>query len=73
MTLTNSQAQTPLQRAHSHNDYEQKRPLFEALARGICSVEADIWLVNGKLLVAHGLPLKITRIFTTKKTKVPEL
>ncbi len=43
----------PLSRAHSHNDYEQKRPLFDALDQGFCSVEADIYLVGGKLLVAH--------------------
>ena len=43
----------PLIHAHAHNDYEHKRPLFEALDRGFCSVEADIYLVDGKLLVAH--------------------
>ena len=50
-----SWAQTPLPRAHSHNDYEQPRPLQDALAQGFGSVEADIWLVNGELLVAHDL------------------
>ena len=43
----------PLIRAHAHNDYEHKRPLFDALDHGFCSVEADIYLVDGKLLVAH--------------------
>jgi hypothetical protein len=43
----------PLTRAHAHNDYEHKHPLFDALANGFCSVEADIHLVDGKLLVAH--------------------
>jgi glycerophosphoryl diester phosphodiesterase len=43
----------PLPRAHSHNDYEHQRPLLDALDQGFNSVEADIWLVNGKLLVAH--------------------
>jgi hypothetical protein len=43
----------PLTRAHAHNDYEHKRPLFEALENGFCSIEADIYLVNGQLLVAH--------------------
>ncbi len=43
----------PLARAHAHNDYEHKRPLFDALDHGFCSVEADIWLINDKLLVAH--------------------
>src|SRR5947208_14209481 len=44
---------TPLIHAHAHNDYEHKRPLLDALDHGFCSVEADIFLVDGKLLVAH--------------------
>ncbi|HET6325009.1 MAG TPA: hypothetical protein VFG04_09940, partial [Planctomycetaceae bacterium] len=44
---------TPLIRAHAHNDYEHKRPLFDALDQGLCSVEADIFLVDGQLLVGH--------------------
>lgn len=43
----------PLARAHAHNDYEHPRPLQDALAHGFCSVEADIHLVDGRLLVAH--------------------
>src|SRR6478735_4050935 len=43
----------PLLHAHAHNDYEHKRPLFDALDHGFCSVEADIYLVDGRLLVAH--------------------
>jgi hypothetical protein len=43
----------PLKNAHAHNDYEHKRPLFEALENGFCSVEADVFLVDGKLLVGH--------------------
>ncbi len=43
----------PLVQAHSHNDYEQKRPLLEALDHGFCSVEADVYLVKGQLWVAH--------------------
>lgn len=43
----------PLLRAHSHNDYEHARPLAEALERGFWSVEADVWLRQGALLVAH--------------------
>jgi hypothetical protein len=46
---------TPLVRAHSHNDYLHERPLADALASGFWSVEADIWLTNGALLVAHDL------------------
>ena len=46
----------PLLNAHAHNDYAHKRPLLDALAAGFCSVEADVFLVDGKLLVAHDLP-----------------
>jgi hypothetical protein len=50
-----TRAATPLPSAHAHNDYEHKRPLFDALGQGFCSVEADIYLVDGRLLVAHDL------------------
>ena len=43
----------PLAAAHAHNDYEHDRPLFDALEHGFTSVEADVWLVDGELLVAH--------------------
>lgn len=46
-------APAPLPRAHAHNDYEHARPLFDALDQGFCSVEADIYLIEGQLLVAH--------------------
>jgi len=46
-------ATIPLIHAHAHNDYEHKRPLLDALDHGFCSVEADIYLLNGQLLVAH--------------------
>jgi hypothetical protein len=46
-------AAEPLFQAHSHNDYLHERPLADALAHGFWSVEADIWLTNGLLLVAH--------------------
>lgn len=39
--------------AHAHNDYEHKRPLYDALSYGFRNVEADVYLVDGKLLVAH--------------------
>ena len=42
-----------LPRAHAHNDYEHTRPLFDALDRGFTSVEADVYLVGGQLLVGH--------------------
>ncbi|MEU6026906.1 phosphatidylinositol-specific phospholipase C/glycerophosphodiester phosphodiesterase family protein [Streptomyces tauricus] len=43
----------PLWRAHAHNDYLHPRPLFDALDHRFGSVEADIFLVDGQLLVAH--------------------
>ncbi|MEU4211674.1 phosphatidylinositol-specific phospholipase C/glycerophosphodiester phosphodiesterase family protein [Streptomyces sp. NPDC026206] len=43
----------PLPQAHAHNDYAHPHPLADALAHGFNSVEADIWLVGDKLLVAH--------------------
>jgi len=53
ISLLTSSAIEPLINAHAHNDYEHKRPLLDALDQGFCSVEADIYLVDGKLLVAH--------------------
>ncbi len=46
-------AVAPLAQAHAHNDYEHDRPLLDALDHGFTSVEADIYLVDGALLVAH--------------------
>lgn len=43
----------PLEQGHSHNDYWRPRPLTDALQRGFKSVEADVFLVNGALLVGH--------------------
>lgn len=39
--------------AHAHNDYEHTRPLHDALDQGFGSLEADIHLVEGHLLVGH--------------------
>jgi glycerophosphoryl diester phosphodiesterase len=47
------QALAPLPNAHAHNDYAHKHPLFDALDHGFTSVEADVFLVDGKLLVGH--------------------
>jgi hypothetical protein len=46
-------AEEPLENAHAHNDYLHEHPLFDALDRSFTSVEADIFLVDGKLLVGH--------------------
>ncbi len=44
---------TPLPQAHAHNDYHHDVPLGDALKHGFCSVEADVFLVDGELLVGH--------------------
>jgi hypothetical protein len=49
----NQPAAAPLLAAHAHNDYHHPRPLFDALEHGFGSIEADVWLVEGQLLVAH--------------------
>jgi hypothetical protein len=43
----------PLSRAHAHNDYRHPRPLLDAFDHGFTSVEADVFLVAGELLVGH--------------------
>ena len=43
----------PLRQAHAHNDYRHEQPLLDALRHGFCSVEADIFLKDGQLLVGH--------------------
>lgn len=53
LTLAEPRVGPALPGAHSHNDYEHTRPLLDALSHGFTSVEADIYLVDGKLLVAH--------------------
>lgn len=40
-------------RAHAHNDYEQAFPFWLAWGQGVGSMEADIFLENGQLVVAH--------------------
>lgn len=40
-------------RIHAHNDYQQAEPLTNALRNKVFSIEADIYLYNNKLMVAH--------------------
>ena len=49
--LVDIKAQTVL--IHSHNDYEQSEPLINALRNKVYSFEADVYLVNDTLRVAH--------------------
>ena len=46
----------PLPNAHAHNDYEQSRPLWDALDQGFTSIEADVYLINDTLFVSHERP-----------------
>jgi alkaline phosphatase len=39
--------------SHSHNDYANNTPFYKAFNNGYNSIEADIFLVNGELLVSH--------------------
>ncbi len=51
-----SQGNFPHAQAHSHNDYEHALPLWNALLNGFVSVEADVHLTDGRLLVSHNRP-----------------
>ena len=44
---------TQTSKVHSHNDYEQKVPFWYALGSGAHSIEADVFLENNELFVAH--------------------
>ena len=48
--------------AHAHNDYLHEHPLKDALRFGFTSVEADVYLINGELYVAHERPEKLAGI-----------
>jgi len=39
--------------AHSHNDYKNSIPFYRAYSAGFGSIEADVFAVNGQLMVAH--------------------
>lgn len=38
---------------HSHNDYLQKVPFWDAFSAGCASIEVDVILQNGQLMAAH--------------------
>lgn len=38
---------------HSHNDYAQRVPFYQAYAQQVLSIEADVFLHDGQLLVGH--------------------
>src|SRR5215217_4940425 len=39
--------------AHSHNDYTRKKPFYDAYEQQFGSMEADLYLVDDSLFVAH--------------------
>ena len=41
---------------HAHNDYENERPLLEALENGYVSVEVDVHLIGNEIYVSHDQP-----------------
>ncbi|MBN3520261.1 alkaline phosphatase [Algoriphagus lutimaris] len=45
--------QEPDFRIHSHNDYLQKAPFWEAFGAGATSIEVDVILQDGHLMAAH--------------------
>lgn len=57
LLAVNVQAQQPLSfnSGHSHNDYKQNIPLLRAYYAGMGSIEADVFLKDGQLYVAHEL------------------
>jgi glycerophosphoryl diester phosphodiesterase len=56
ITIQSSGQQFPHPGAHAHNDYVHERPLFDALTNGFTSIEADVHLINGQLIVSHDHP-----------------
>lgn len=62
-----SQNYGTLNKGHSHNDYLQKRPLYDALELGFSSIEIDVYVKNNELIVSH-LP-----IFLHQKPKIETL
>ena len=50
--LLSAQASTPIL-IHSHNDYLRTVPFYQAYAQHVSSIEADVFLKDGKLLVGH--------------------
>jgi hypothetical protein len=53
LSVAGQPSPSPFRLAHAHNDYEHRRPLLDALDQRFHSVEADVWLADGKILVSH--------------------
>ena len=57
----------PLPKAFAHNDYAHEKPLFDALANGFTTIEADIHLIDGELYVTHDPPASLDDVSTLKE------
>lgn len=57
MSLSATGQHATLAHGFAHNDYQHKRPLYEALENGYTYIEADIHLWNNELIVAHVIPV----------------
>lgn len=61
-----AQQELSFNQGHSHNDYKQSIPLMRAYYAGMGSIEADVFLRNGQLYVAHEMK-EIDTALTLKK------
>ena len=48
-----SRVYSSVENVHSHNDYLQNVPFYTAYSARCASIEADVFLVDGELYVAH--------------------
>lgn len=53
LPITGSAQSAPLVHGHSHNDYLQDKPLFDALESGFTSIEVDVHSFRGEIRVSH--------------------
>ncbi|MDN3588177.1 alkaline phosphatase [Pedobacter aquatilis] len=53
LTALSAFAQSSKSQGHSHNDYHQNIPLLTAYYAGMASIEADVFIKDGELYVAH--------------------
>ncbi len=64
LSLQSARSQSiPLPNAFAHNDYCHPHPLFDALENGYTNIEADVFLEDGELIIAH-----INPFFKSDKT-----
>lgn len=56
VALTLSTSATFAQKIHAHNDYVKPHPFADAYAQRADFIEADVWLLDGKLVVSHEKP-----------------